>query len=94
MEQGDPSDSSGQGHKTQADGENVGAVSRRTLRKPGLLIAVLAVAATFTIIGMVLLPPPFESFAIFIVGVPVMVWLIHRDRQHGPQSSRPPRSRP
>ncbi|MGW5401069.1 hypothetical protein [Streptomyces sp. NPDC003952] len=64
-----------------AVGETVGEVGGRLRRKPRLMVAVLAIAVVTAVIGVVALPPPFQILPSSLVGVPVMVWLIHRDRR-------------
>ncbi|MGW7349416.1 hypothetical protein [Streptomyces sp. NPDC054854] len=66
-----------------AEGETVGEVGDRLRRKPRLMVAVLVVAVIPAVIGVVALPAPFQ-FLPQLVGVPVIVWLIHRDRRNTP----------
>ncbi|MEV6957500.1 hypothetical protein [Streptomyces sp. NPDC051183] len=67
-----------------AGGETVGEVGGRLRRKPRLLVAVLAVAVVTAVIGVVALPAPFQILPSSLVGIPVIVWLIHRDRRSTP----------
>lgn len=69
---------------TGAGGETVGEVENRLLHKPRLMVAVLAVAVVTAVIGVVALPAPFQIVPSSLVGVPVIVWLIHRDRRSTP----------
>ncbi|WP_327381424.1 hypothetical protein [Streptomyces sp. NBC_01207] len=62
-------------------GETVGEVGGRLRRKPRLMVAVLAVAVATAVAGVVALPAPFQILPSSLVGVPVMVWLIHRGRR-------------
>ncbi|MFM9499493.1 PH domain-containing protein [Streptomyces galilaeus] len=77
-------DVSGMAGDAGAEGETVGEVGDRLRRKPRLIVAVLAVAAITAVIGVVALPVPFQVLPSSLVGVPVMVWLIHRDRRNTP----------
>ncbi|MEU6760352.1 hypothetical protein [Streptomyces sp. NPDC046685] len=69
----------GAGHEVRAGGESAAEVGKRLLRKPILLISVLLAAVITATIGVALIPAPFQALP-GVVGVPLIVWLIHRNR--------------
>ncbi|MCX5124632.1 hypothetical protein [Streptomyces sp. NBC_00347] len=69
----------GAGHEVRTRSESAGEVGKHLLRKPSLLILVLSVAVITATIGVVVVPAPFQTLP-GIVGVPLIVWMIHKDR--------------
>lgn len=68
------------GHEAQVEGESATDVGKRLFRKPSLIILVLSVAVITAVTGVAVFPAPFQTLP-GIIGVPLIVWLIHRDRQ-------------
>ncbi|MCM2421654.1 hypothetical protein [Streptomyces sp. RKAG293] len=68
-------------------GESFHDVLRRVVRRPSVLVKVLAVALPLAVVGIVFVPAPFAIVPIGLVGIPVMAWMMGRDRKGSPSPS-------
>lgn len=66
--------------RSAPEGETASGVLRRLFRSPPTLLKVLAVILATTVISLEFVPEPWPVAPVFLVGVPLSVWLIGRDR--------------
>jgi hypothetical protein len=54
------------------------------IRRPSTLVEVLAVALLLAVAGVVFVPAPFTAAPGALIGVPIIGWMMRRDRSDSP----------